>query len=332
MITDRMEMGCLRLRPLVVFAVLLCAIIGGAAADTASPKQTYNVVLSYDVFLGGILAGTVDLNVARIGQDYDISSVSRSHGLLDFLIELRRQNGVSGRIEADRTYPNSYKTTGQWAGNNRSVQITYTGGAGGAEANEPKNDVSFIAHPNAEDDEREVVPVTYLPGTKDPFSAMFEAVLRNEMAGSCAGSVKVFDGRRRYDLQAQSVGKVDARAMANRDRIISILPGFVNICRITQNLIAGASKKKWLPRLARPKWTDIWLAKVRTELPALPVRLEADAGMGAMVARLVAIGGRRHLPGKGPNGRGPNGQTMDGQGNAEGAEDMLETILGNGQN
>ena len=96
----------------------------------------------------------------------------------------------------------------------------------------------------------------------------------------------MFDGRRRYDFLFESVAGKPVEG--------PLYSGTTHVCRVRQIPIAGFSKAIWLPRLVRPEWTDIWLAKVRDDLPALPARLEADAGLGAMVAHLVAIGGRKN--------------------------------------
>ena len=64
-------------------------------------------------------------------------------------------------------------------------------------------------------------------------------------------------------------------------------------------MIAGVSHRTWLPQFARPEWFDIWIAKVRDDLPLVPVRPRADLGIVDLVAHLVSIGGRKSPPGEG---------------------------------
>jgi uncharacterized RDD family membrane protein YckC len=45
---------------------------------------------------------------------------------------------------------------------------------------------------------------------------------------------------------------------------------------------------------------DIWMATLRPGYPPLPLRAEADIGMGAMVVHLVAVDGRKLPPGNLP--------------------------------
>lgn len=264
---------------------------GHAGGDSARPQR---IELAYNIYLGGLLAGSVDLRLESDGRHYSISSVARSHGLLDYLISFRRRNEVVGRFSERMAKPSTYAATGVWAGKTRSVQINYTA----------ENELRFTAMPSALEDEREAVPPEQLPGTLDPFSAFYQAVLRHHAEGKCNGKSKVFDGRRRYDISFEAVG----------GRLVSgpLYNGAAQVCRVRQIPIAGFSQRVWLPRLVRPKWTDVWLVEVRDDSPALPVRLEADAGLGAMVAHLVAIGGRKYPPGEGPSEKAPQEEVASG--------------------
>ena len=258
-------------------ALLACVVPPSLAAGGLVPEQ--RIELAYDVYLGGFFAGSVDLTTEQINARYLIATTSRSHGLLDFLIELRRRNKSQGQFMDHQARPSRYVTTGVRAGEARSVEIEY--GADG--------DVRFTTRPSAAEDKREAVPPHHLRGTMDPLSALYQAILRFGKGAGCMGRSKVFDGRRRYDFQFETIdeGQTDG----------PFYSGLASICRVRQIPIAGFSKQTWLPLLTRPKWTDIWLAKLRDNLPPLPVRLQADAGLGVMVAHLVAVGGRKQPPG-----------------------------------
>ncbi len=270
---------------LIILALFAPSLALPGHAGSYSPRLQ-RIDLGYDIYLGGFLAGSVDLTIESDGKRYKINSASRSHGVLDILFNFRRQNDVLGQITGQTAKPLKYAATGVWAGEARSVSIIYMG----------ENGLKFTARPNATEDEREPVPPHLLPGTMDPFSALYQAVLRYHEREMCDGRSQVFDGRRRYDFFFEAIigGPVSG----------PLYSGPANICRVRQIPIAGFSRRAWLPRLMRPEWTDIWMAKVRDDLPALPARLEADAGLGAMVAHLVAIGGRKHPPGEEPSEKG----------------------------
>ncbi|MDP6688315.1 MAG: DUF3108 domain-containing protein [Alphaproteobacteria bacterium] len=259
-------------------AILVFCLVWPRLAPAELIGQRH-VELAYDVYLGGFLAGSVDLTVDHADGRYEIAATSRSHGLLDFLIEFRRRNKTTGKLIEQQAKPANYDAEGVWAGRTRSVQIEY--GAG--------DRLRFTARPNAAEDEREAVPARLLPGTVDPLSALYMAVLRTGERDGCNGKSKIFDGRRRYDLRFETIG--DGKAEG------PFYSGLARVCRMRQIPIAGFSQKTWLPRLVRPEWTDIWLAKPGDNMPAVPVRLQADAGLGDMVAHLVAVGGRKQPPG-----------------------------------
>jgi hypothetical protein len=269
-----------------IYSIVLVLCVAGLALPShagSESTQRQRIELAYDVYLAGFLAGFVDVTVETDDKQYRINVVSRSHGVLDFLINFRRQNDVSGQRDEKMAKPLKYAATGVWAGEARSVLINYTESDG----------LRFTALPSASDDEREPVPPDLLPGTVDPFTALYQAILHHPEGEQCGGRSKVFDGRRRYDFLFE--------AIASRPVAGPLYSGAAPVCRVRQIPIAGFSQRIWLPRLVRPKWTDIWVAKVRDNLPVLPVRLEADAGLGSMIAHLVAIGGRKHPPGEGPS-------------------------------
>jgi hypothetical protein len=258
-------------------------VSGPARSDSATVEP---VRLAYDIFIGGILAGTVDVTFQSMAGSYHIVSTARSHGILDFLVGFRGQNEVSGRIQQGQVRPMEYKATGNWAGEARSVDIHY-GPAGG---------VRFQARPPAEEDEREPVPDHLVAGTTDPLSAWLQTMLRVKQSARCGGGVEDFDGRRRYDITLE---ELTAEEGARPPYTGPPRDGPARVCRARQNLIAGVSHRTWLPQFARPEWFDIWIAKVRDDLPLVPVRLRADLGIVDLVAHLVAIGGRKSPPGEG---------------------------------
>lgn len=269
----------------------MLTVSGAARSESAAVKP---VGLAYDIFIGGILAGTVDVTFQSMADSYHIVSTARSRGVLDFFIGFRGQNEVSGRIQRGQVSPMAYKATGNWAGEARSVDIHYGPGGG----------LRFQARPPAEEDEREPVPDHLLPGTTDPLSAWLQTMLRVKKSARCGGGVEVFDGRRRYDIMLEDL---TAGAGAGPPYTGPLHDGPARICRARQNLIAGVSHRTWLPQFARPEWFDIWLAKVRDDLPLVPVRLRADLGIVDLEAHLVAIGGRKSPPGEGLPAPAPAG-------------------------
>ena len=275
------------IKSLVTLCIFVVHIAASGAAHGAS-AHFGKVSLAYDIFIGGILAASVDILFRDDAAGYSIKSTARSHGFLDFLISYQGENAVTGTYQDGLAQPAEYSARSTWAGEIRTVAIQYNGAGG----------LRYQAQPRAEDDQREVVPEDLLPGTIDPLSALFNAVAWMSRSSRCDRRLAVFDGRRRYDFILREIEGGETAG--------PFFTGAARICRARREVLAGASLRRWLPQFARPEWTDIWIATVRPGLPPLPVRFQADLGIADMVAHLVAIGGRKRPPGEGL-GEAPGG-------------------------
>ncbi len=258
------------------FFSIISMVPGVARCDSVEFRT---ITLAYDVFIGGILVGSTDITLHAEAAGYRITSKERSHGFLDFLIAFRGRNEVHGIIMDGRPKPKAYNARGTWSGEVRTVAIQYG----------DDNRLRYQAFPNAENDQREPVPEHLLPGTTNPLSALYSAMTWASRSPRCGRREAVFDGRRRYDIILQELPGGATKG--------PFFTGAARVCRARRVMLAGASLRKWLPQFARPEWTNIWIATVRPDIPALPVRFQADLGIADMVGHLVAIGGRKHPPG-----------------------------------
>lgn len=261
--------------------VLLVSLfwIKSSLADTASMK---NLKLAYDVFVGGMLAGSVDINAHNDLERYIIESQAHSQGIFEFLTGYRGNNIVIGHLNSQGLRPKYYESKGFWAGKKRAVEINY----------DFFNRLSYKVSPTPAEDDRDPVSPKFLLGTTDPMTALFGVLYQPPGAAVCDNELKVFDGRRRYDIRLSEVAQGETEG--------PIYTGSATVCRARQTILAGASKKIWFPQFARPKWTDIWIASVRPDLPSLPVRIKADLGIMDLVIHLVAIGDRKLPSGETP--------------------------------
>ena len=78
---------------------------GGARGDSAYFGR---MSLAYDIFIGGILAGSVDISLRADETGYSIKSMARSHGFLDFLISYQGENTVRGKYQDGPAKPAEY--------------------------------------------------------------------------------------------------------------------------------------------------------------------------------------------------------------------------------
>ena len=248
-------------------------------ASLADLSPIKNLKLAYDVFIGDMLAVSVDIDAKIELKRYSVESRARSHGIFEILTEFKGKNKVVGHLNSLGLRPEYYKASSSWMGKRRTVEINY----------ETLSHLSYKTVPTAADDNRDPVPVHFLLGTMDPMTAIFNTLYRTSGATVCDNAFNIFDGRRRYDAHLSEAAGSETKG--------PLYAGSARVCRIRQTILAGASRRIWLPLFVRPKWTDFLIASVRPDLPPLPVEIKADLGFADLVARLVVIGDRKFRPG-----------------------------------
>jgi hypothetical protein len=163
--------------------------------------------------------------------------------------------------------PQRYQTSGEYRGKQRLAQLDYDGGGG----------VRTHIDPPAELDDRDPVPPALQQDTVDPLTAGLRAVL-----SGCRGQLRVFDGRRRYDLTLTDLG--DADTPPSRHTVYS---GRARHCRATIQPLAGFWRSE--PRHdERPTHVDAWIAAPRSGVLPVPVYLELAAPRGTLAIHLAA--------------------------------------------
>jgi hypothetical protein len=241
-------------------AVVLAGLI------VAGPAWSTELRLAYDIRLGGFSAGSIDLKVELTDRRYSIEAETRSRGLVDALIGFRSQTRSFGERQGTTLRPAAHTADNQGLGEPRRVRIAY--GPDG---------VSASAEPPPELDDRDPVPLALTKDAVDPLTAALQAALAAEAGRPCEDSLQIFDGRRRYALHF-----VERRSEGEALR-----------CRIRLERIAGMSHDPWLPVVQPIETAELWLARLRPELPPIPRRLLAETAFGAAIVELTALDGAK---------------------------------------
>ena len=138
--------------------------------------------------------------------------------------------------------------------------------------------------PSLQDEERTPIPDDARMDAVDPISALMRFAYGPPAEGVCAGSVKVFDGRRSYTL---SLDNADGNGLMEEleigDTAVTALK-----CRIVSMRTGGKSPDSWLSSSKPQDTASIWFWR-DGEGRAVPVRLEADAPIGHGVAQLAYL-------------------------------------------
>jgi hypothetical protein len=179
---------------------------------------------------------------------------------------------ANGALKGQGAVPKQFRSVSQILGKQEAVTLTY--GAGGK--------VGINAQPLTRQ-AQEAAAQGSANGTIDPASAIVALVATFATTHQCQGTYKMFDGVRRYDLKLSQTGFVDLNPLQQ-----SYYAGSATECRAEPQLLKGfsqvAAQSQFYPQSAR-----LWLASAVNDLPAIPVRIEAQNAMGLMVLDLVQV-------------------------------------------
>ncbi len=243
--------------------VLLCGLAPPGHAETET-----RVKLVYEIYLGGLHVGSIQLSAEISRQRYRLVADTRSRGLIDMLVRFSSEAETVGRFDNGKFKPQWYETNGTWISQQRRVRNDY----------DRAGRVQNQAVPPARDDDRDPVPPEQMTGTLDPLSAGLTA-LQAAADGRCRHRIPVFDGRRRYDLTITG---------GHPDRVAGpFYSGPAFRCSVRLERQIGFSRKPWLSVGEVSDSTQVWIAKPAPDLPAVPVRMRTDAGPVVALVHLV---------------------------------------------
>ena len=258
---------------------LLYGTAAGADLDAPAfpePLPPGAMEATYEVYSGGFQALTLQLRYdGSADERYDARFHARSDGFLANFFTFRLDSEAEGRRTEEGLAPIAFRTQARWEDNDpRSVALTYG----------PDGAVSAEVVPPPEEDERSLVPEDARRGTLDPISAVVHLIEASTRAGICSGEVRIFDGRRRLDVVAQSLGSA-----VLEERSYAIYSGQAQVCRINLEPVTGFWEGE--ERSERyPAEIRVFLAEVEAGRPALPVRVEMDVvARGAVRAHLTDL-------------------------------------------
>jgi len=236
--------------------------------------QAKTIDLKYRVFVGGLETGEVKMQINHGKDTYHVKSEIRSLGLVDVLIKFRSSSFSKGRVSNNIVSPLQHEAHNMWRGDPRSVVMKY---------NEKGPDMVEVA-PLPEDDDRLPVKEEMKLATVDALSAaLVTSLSAMSESNRCDKTVPIFDGRRRYNIHIKD----------EEDQAVvgPVYSGDAWRCELRIERIAGHSSSPWMPQ-RDDESGDIWFARLAPAWTPIPVRFEADIGMGSVVIHLVHASGK----------------------------------------
>lgn len=250
------------------------------AAAAAGPQSSVQLV--WTVFLGGFNLGTVGIKSSFTGQSYSAVSRLKTAGVVNSFYEAVIDASSVGAVAGSALKPEKYDSNYTGEKSEQKVSLAYMGGGIQLFSN-PAYDVN--RYPVSDDQKR---------NTLDPLSGIVFALSGISVTPQkpCGETVRVFDGRRRYDVELKYVGKDNISASGGYS-------GPVVKCEMEYKQIAGfkpnLNKGNALPVI------NLWLATFETKDGGpvksfvVPVKLMAETPYGAAIAhaRKITIDGEQ---------------------------------------
>jgi hypothetical protein len=231
------------------------------------PALATGVVLEYEVLYGPLQVMALQSTAKLNPSGYEASTKVRTVGLAGMLFPWTAGASTVGRRDQDALMPVQHRARGEYRGSERSVALDY----------EPGGEVRAVIAPPPEADDRDPVPEAERQATIDPLTATLSAV---EMG--CRGTLRVFDGRRRYDLSLADQGETDLPAST------PVYSGRAQHCqaRVTPRTGFWHSTEQ---HDERPAQLDVWIAVPKPDLMRVPVYMQLSGARGTLGFRLSAV-------------------------------------------
>jgi hypothetical protein len=246
-------------------AALLVALAATAGATAPPPPLT----LRYDVRFGPVTILSMDTTIAVADTTYRSTTRMRTEGVVRLLYPWNAEAISDGVRDGTTLTPRRHTADGVYRGEHRRVRIEY--GDDGAVASQ--------IDPPPEADARDAVPADMQRATIDPLTASLAAVSRQP----CHGTLPVFDGRRRYDMQLEDKGPADVEPSRR-----GIYAGPARRCRATIIAYSGFWRSSPMDS-ETPTTLDYFIATPREDVGPLPVYLELAGARGTLRIHLTAV-------------------------------------------
>lgn len=273
-------------RFLLATSVIFASVASAQAEETAKPQDaaapgpTSSVQLVWQVYLGGFNLGNIGIKSSFNGQGYSAVSRLKTAGVVNSFYEAIIDATSVGTVAGTGLLPKKYDSNTNNEKQNQKVNLTYTS-SGIQLFSDPQYDVNRF--PVTDEQKR---------GTLDPLSGIVYSLSGVSVSAEkpCGDTVRVFDGRRRYDIEL----KFDGQDKVKTEDGYS---GPAVKCIVTYKQLAGfkpnLNKGKALPVITA------WFATMETAAGGpvkkfvVPVKIMTDTPYGVALAhaRKITIDG-----------------------------------------
>ena len=229
--------------------------------------------LDYAVYIGGLRAVNIDLDISLGKRDYDIKLVLNTEGLVDKLFKWSMTAFSYGDVKKGVVMPRKASRSSIWQGKRRSVSLNYSS----------NGFPNVVLEPNTKKFNQTSQPSKNLAGARDLAGAILSYLTFAGNQNTCVRSEPIFDGKRYYKLLFENQTSVRLR----RDQY-SPYRGPALRCQFRLQKISGfrSNEPRYTWMAGASAW--IWLAPVFSRAVMVPVRIETDTTFGGLFIHLIA--------------------------------------------
>ncbi|RKQ96103.1 DUF3108 domain-containing protein [Maricaulis maris] len=270
----------MQVQRILLTAGLALALATGMASGTAIPDEAVwrapavagetRIEARYASSVLFFKVGEITLNASFGEQAYSAGSHIEAAGLAALFADFDIRAEVSGEGAAGAREPSRYTHVERTGDKVRSVAVDFAGPVARSDVEPPFG--SWGVPPASESDRTGVI---------DPMTAFFELSRRLEDGEGCQGRLPVFDGKARYDLRLETVGRDNVRTRGWRGEAL--------VCHAWYEPIAGYDPEDYPSERELRHPLVLWLAPVAGDGAYLPVRLHTRAGFGGVTIELMDL-------------------------------------------
>ena len=250
-----------------------------APAEPQPQGPASTIQLVWQVYLGGFNLGNIGLKTSFTGSSYSAVSKLKTAGVVNSFYEAVIDASSTGLVAGASLQPKKYNSNTNNEKQNQKVDLTYTASG-----------IELFADP-AYNVDRFPVTDEQKRGTLDPLSGIVFSLSGVSQTSSkpCGDTVRVFDGRRRYDIELKFEGKDNLKSEGYSGPAIR--------CSVTYKQIAGfkpnLNKGKALPPITA------WFASldsttggpVKSFMVPVKIMTETPYGVALGHARKITVDG-----------------------------------------
>jgi len=251
----------------IAWATLLTALMLTAiSAATPARAEPSKVFARYDISFNGLSIGTFKFNSEWTSKAYRLSAGAHISLLSGMLFEWKAHTQSEGQLTSNGPRPRRYSFGYESGDKSGSVDLRFSG--------------SSVSHVNVDPPPgRKRVPVesSHMQGVVDPLSAVIllsQLQRRDRGKRSCNETLRVFDGKMRYDL--------NLRYKQTRQVSSSGYSGPAYVCRVDFQPIAGHKAGKEETRFFEGSdGIEVWLIPARRAGMYIPYHIVLPLPVGS---------------------------------------------------